>query len=106
MICDRFAELLTEASGGEITVQVSGPETFRPLAQPEPKKLGLFQVLCTYLGFHTGSATLLSSLESIRPDASAFRASNAKEVVREMYAPQTACVFCVFDTRLLDLSQS
>lgn len=84
-ICDRFAELLTEASGGEITVQISGPETIPPLEQLEPTQLGLFQVLCTYPGFHTGSATLLTGLESIRPDAEAFRASGAMEVVRETY---------------------
>lgn len=85
VICDRFAELLTEASGGEITVQVSGPETIPPLEQLEPTQLGLFQVLCTYPGFHTGSASLLSGLESIRPDAEAFRASGAMDVVRETY---------------------
>lgn len=85
VICDRFAELLTEASGGQITVQMSGPETIPPLEQLEPTQLGLFQILCTYPGFHTGSATLLTGLESIRPDAEAFRASGAMDVVRETY---------------------
>ncbi|WP_157384585.1 MULTISPECIES: TRAP transporter substrate-binding protein [Nitratireductor] len=85
VICDRYAELLTEASGGEIVVQMSGPETIPPLEQLEPTQNGLFQVLCTYPGFHTGSATLLTGLESIRPDAQAFRESRAMEVVRETY---------------------
>lgn len=85
VICDRFAELLTEASGGEITVQMSGPETIPPLEQLEPTKLGVFQVLCTYPGFHTGSTTLLTGLESIRPDAEAFRDSEAMDVIRETY---------------------
>ena len=85
VICDRFAELLTEASGGEIKVQTSGPETIPPLQQLEPTQNGLFQVLCTYPGFHTGSATILTGLESIRPDAQAFRDSGAIEVVRETY---------------------
>lgn len=85
VICDRYADLLTEASGGEIVVQMSGPETIPPLEQLEPTQNGLFQVLCTYPGFHTGSATLLAGLESIRPDAQAFRESGAIDVVRETY---------------------
>ena len=85
MICDRYAELLEQASGGEISIQMSGPETIPPLEQLGPTQAGLFQVLCTYPGFHTGSATLLSGLESIRPDAAAFRDSGAMDVVRETY---------------------
>lgn len=85
VICDRYAELVTEASGGEIVVQMAGPETIPPLEQLEPTQLGLFQMLCTYPGFHTGAATLLTGLESIRPDAAAFRGSGAMEVVQQTY---------------------
>jgi len=85
VICDRYAELLTEASGGAITVQTFGPETIPPLQQLEPVQNGLFQILCTYPGFHTGSATVLTGLEAIRPDAEAFRASGARAVVDEVY---------------------
>ncbi|PMR67076.1 TRAP transporter substrate-binding protein DctP [Halomonas heilongjiangensis] len=86
VICDRYAELLEEASNGEIKVQMMGPETIPPLEQLEPTRNGLFQVLCTYPGFHTGSATLLTGLESIRPDAEAFRESGAMDVIQETYA--------------------
>ncbi|PAU77260.1 TRAP transporter substrate-binding protein [Halomonas salipaludis] len=86
VICDRYAELLEEASNGEIQVQMMGPETVPPLEQLEPTRQGIFQVLCTYPGFHTGSATLLTGLESIRPDAKAFRKSAAMDVIQETYA--------------------
>lgn len=85
VICDRFAQLLQSASGGDITVQTFGPETIPPLEQLEPTQNGLFQVLCTYPGFHTGAATLLTGLESIKPDALAFRDSGAMAVVEETY---------------------
>ncbi|BCH28557.1 ABC transporter substrate-binding protein [Mesorhizobium sp. L-8-10] len=85
VICDRYAQLLTEASGGQIVVQMSGPETIPPLEQLEPTQNGLFQVLCTYPGFHTGAVTLLTGLESIRPDPERFRSSGAMEIVRETY---------------------
>jgi TRAP-type C4-dicarboxylate transport system substrate-binding protein len=86
VICDRFSELLTEVSGGAITVQTFGPETIPPMQQLEPVQNGLFQVLCTYPGFHTGVATLLTGLESIRPDAEGLRASGAREVIDGVYA--------------------
>ena len=85
VICDRYAELLEEASNGEITVRISGPETIPPVQQLEPTRNGLFQVLCTYPGFHTGSATLLTGLESIRPDARAVRESGGMDVVEKVY---------------------
>ncbi len=85
VICERYAQLLTEASGGEITVQISGPETIPPLEQLEPTQAGLFQILCTYPGFHTGTSTLLTGLESIRPEPEAFRASGAMDEIRDSY---------------------
>lgn len=86
VICDRFAELLSEVSGGAITVQTFGPETIPPLQQLEPVQMGLFQVLCTYPGFHTGAATLLTGLESMRPDVEGFRASGAEPIIAGVYA--------------------
>lgn len=85
-ICDRYAELLEDASNGEIQVQMMGPETIPPLEQLEPTQNGLFQVLCTYPGFHTGSTTLLTGLESIDPDPETFRESGAMEVIQKTYA--------------------
>lgn len=86
VICDRFAGMIDEASKGSIKVQVSGPETIPPLDQLDPTRNGLFQILCTYPGFHIGATTLLSGLESIEPDAEAFRASGGMAVVDEHYA--------------------
>ena len=86
VICDRYAELLDEVSGGAISVQTFGPETIPPLQQLEPVQNGLFQILCTYPGFHTGAATLLTGLESMRPDVGGFRASGARAVIDAVYA--------------------
>lgn len=86
VICDRYAELLENASNGEIQVQMMGPETIPPLEQLEPTQNGLFQVLCTYPGFHTGSTTLLTGLESIDPNPEAFRESGAMEVIQKTYS--------------------
>lgn len=85
VICDRFAELLQSAPGVDITVQTFGPESIPPLEQLKPTQNGLFQVLCTYPGFHTGATTLLTGLESIKPDARAFRDSGAMDVIEETY---------------------
>ena len=86
VICDRYAELLEEASGGDIEVAMSGPETIPPLDQLEPTQNGLFQVLCTYPGFHTGATTLLTGLEGVRPDPAALRSSDAPGVIEASYA--------------------
>ena len=85
-ICERYAGMLEDASGGSIQVEVFGPETIPPLEQLEPVQNGLFQVLCTYPGFHSGTTTLMSGLDSVRPDAAAFRASGAAGIVAEHYA--------------------
>ena len=85
VICDRYAAMLEEASAGEIKIEMFGPETIPPLDQLEPVQNGLFQVLCTYPGFHTGAISLLTGLESIRPDAAAFRNSGGLNVVNEAY---------------------
>ncbi|MBN9888894.1 TRAP transporter substrate-binding protein [Salipiger abyssi] len=84
-ICDRFAELATEASGGEISFQMFGPETVPPLEQVDPVRNGVFQVLCTYPNFHTGESTLLAGLESTVPDAEKLRSSGAWDIVDENY---------------------
>lgn len=86
VICERYADMLEEASGGDIAVDVFGPETIPPLEQLEPVQNGLFQVLCTYPGFHSGTTTLVTGLDSIRPEAGAFRDGGAEEVVAEHYA--------------------
>jgi len=86
VICDRFAEMVTAASAGAIRIEMFGPETIPPLQQLEPVQNGIFEVLCTYPGFHTGATTLLTGIEAIRPDVEGFRASGAREIIDEVYA--------------------
>lgn len=86
VICDRYAELVTEKSGGEISFSMFGPESVPPLAQIDPVRNGIFPVLCSYPNFHTGSTTLLAGLESAIPDgAEKLRSSGAWDIVADAY---------------------
>lgn len=85
IICNQYADLLVEASGGEVSVNTFGPETIPPLEQLEPLAAGLFDVLCTYPAFHTGTTTLLGGLESAVADPNSFRDTGGFDLINAHY---------------------
>ncbi|MEX0407289.1 TRAP transporter substrate-binding protein DctP [Aquibium sp. LZ166] len=60
-----FARLVEEASGGEIKLLMSGPETIPPFEQLEPVSSGVFQLLFTHTAYHTGTTSIGMAIDAI-----------------------------------------
>ncbi|MBP5856841.1 TRAP transporter substrate-binding protein DctP [Marivibrio halodurans] len=70
-VAERYAELVTEKSGGDLTFTFRGPETVPPFKQLEPVKAGVFDLLFTHGSYHLGDkglATMLDALENWDPE--------------------------------------
>lgn len=70
-VAERYAEIVTEKSNGELTFTFRGPETVAPFTQLEPVKAGVFDLLFTHGSYHLGDkglATMLDALENWDPE--------------------------------------
>lgn len=64
-----FQKAVTEATGGEITFQNSGPETVPPFEQFEPLTQGVFDMLYTAPGYHQAQTGIGAAISAI-PESS------------------------------------
>jgi TRAP-type C4-dicarboxylate transport system substrate-binding protein len=72
---NEFVKMVEEASGGDITFKVSGPETVPPFEQLQPVQAGVFDIHFSYPVFHAGITTMGVGLETTTPDPQAYRDS-------------------------------
>lgn len=81
----EFVKMVEEASNGEITFQVRGPETVPPFEQLQPVQAGVFDIHYSYPVFHAGVTTLAVGLETTSPDPIAYRESGIWDFLDEHY---------------------
>ncbi|MEQ8442622.1 MAG: TRAP transporter substrate-binding protein DctP [Alphaproteobacteria bacterium] len=82
---NAFVEMVEEASGGEITFAVSGPETVPPFEQLQPVQAGVFDIHFSYPVFHSGVTTMGVGLETTTPDPVAYRESGIWDLFDRHY---------------------
>ena len=82
---DKFVEKLKEKSGGELTVQVRGPETVPPFEQLQPVAGGLFDILFTHGAYHLGETGMAFGLDAVKDDPVARRESGVYDLIDKHY---------------------
>ena len=84
-VADNYAQLVAEASDGEITIKTRGPETVPPFEQLEPVSAGVFDMLFTHPAYHTGTTGIALGLEATDGRPEMRRASGAWDLVDAAY---------------------
>ena len=84
-IAKPFAEKVEQATGGEVTLMLSGPETVPPFEQLQPVQAGAFQLLFTHGAYHSGTTGIGMALDAVEPDPQRRRDTGLWDRVDEIY---------------------
>lgn len=84
-LADVFAENITKATDGRLTVRLSGPEVVPPFEQLQPVSTGVFQLLFTHPAYHTGTSGIALALEAIDNDAKKRRDTGVWNAIDQYY---------------------
>jgi TRAP-type C4-dicarboxylate transport system substrate-binding protein len=91
-----FAERLEEKSGGEIEIQMRGPETVSPFEQLQPVSAGLFDMLFTHGAYHMGETAMAFGMDAVSDDPAARRDSGLYQLIDQHYAQRNLKLIGVF----------
>lgn len=72
-IAQPFMDAVAEATDGEVTVSLTGPDAVQPLEQLEPVQAGVFDLLFTHPAYHAGTASLGLAIDAVATDPAARR---------------------------------
>ncbi|HZS53215.1 MAG TPA: TRAP transporter substrate-binding protein DctP [Bryobacteraceae bacterium] len=73
------------ASKGDLSFKLSGPETVPPFEQLQPVSAGIFQMLFTHPGYHTGSTTFLIPIDGLKGDSKTAREAGLYDLIDKHY---------------------
>lgn len=91
-----FAERLEEKSGGELEVEMRGPETVSPFEQLQPVSAGLFDMLFTHGAYHLGETAMAFGMDAVADDPVARRESGIYDVIDSHYNKRNLKLIGVF----------
>jgi TRAP-type C4-dicarboxylate transport system substrate-binding protein len=91
-----FAERVTERAGGDLTVELRGPETVPPFEQLRPVGSGLFDMLFTHGAYHLGETSMVFGMDAVSDDPVARRDSGIFDVIDAHYAKHNLKLIGVF----------
>jgi TRAP-type C4-dicarboxylate transport system substrate-binding protein len=80
-----FKQNVEAVSGGQIKVEISGPEVVPPFQQLQPVSAGVFDVLYTHGAYHAGSRGLALAADAISPDRDKRRDAGIWRYIDEFY---------------------
>ena len=84
-VADVFAEMVSEASGGESSIAMTGPEAVPPFEQLQPVAAGVFDMLFTSGPYHSNEFAVGMVTDAIQADPAARRDSGAWDAVDAAY---------------------
>lgn len=84
-MAERFARKVDEASGGEVTFALTGPDSIPAFEQLLPVSLGIFDVLFTHGGFHLDTTGIGLALDAIDTDPDTLHSSGIWDAVDQAY---------------------
>ena len=84
-MAERFARKVDEASGGEVTFALTGPDSIPAFEQLQPVALGIFDLLFTHGGFHLETSGIGLALDAIDTDPDTLRSSGIWDAVDAAY---------------------
>ncbi|MEJ8570621.1 TRAP transporter substrate-binding protein DctP [Microbaculum marinum] len=96
VFAQAFAEQVTEKSGGELTVEMRGPETVPPFEQLQPVSAGLFDMLFTHGAYHLGETAMAFGMDAVVDDPEARRQSGIYDVIDAHYQSRNLKLIGVF----------
>lgn len=91
-----FAERLEEKSGGELNINLRGPETVSPFEQLQPVSSGLFDMLFTHGAYHLGETAMAFGMDAVKDDPVARRESGIYELIDAHYQDRNLKLLGVF----------
>ena len=80
-----FMDAVSEATGGEVTVALTGPDAVPPLEQMEPVQAGVFDLLFTHPAYHAGTTSLGLAIDAVGTDPAARREAGIVDLLDEHY---------------------
>ncbi|MEI4472781.1 TRAP transporter substrate-binding protein DctP [Frigidibacter sp. MR17.24] len=84
-VAQPLIDKISELSGGEIRIGLSGPEVVPAFEQLEPVQAGVFDLLFTHPAYHIGAASLGLAVEAMRADPALRRSSGVLDTLDEYY---------------------
>lgn len=84
-MAERFARKVDEASGGEVTFALTGPNSIPAFEQLQPVALGIFDLLFTHGGFHLDSTGIGLALDAIDADPDTLHSAGIWDAVDKDY---------------------
>jgi TRAP-type C4-dicarboxylate transport system substrate-binding protein len=80
-----YADNVSKASAGALTLNISGPEVVPVTAQFQPTVAGAFDLLFTHPAYHSGTTAIGLAMDAILPDAAQRRSSGVFDFVDHHY---------------------
>jgi len=84
-MAERFARKVDEASGGEVTFALTGPDSIPAFEQLLPVSLGIFDLLFTHGGFHLETTGIGLALDAVDTDPETLHSSGIWNAVDQAY---------------------
>lgn len=81
----QYVKDVEAASGGDTTIQTIGPEAVPPFEQLQPLSAGVFDLLFTHGGYHSGSTGLGSAMDAIDGDPTKRRETGVWDYLDKHY---------------------
>lgn len=81
----RFNDMVAEASGGETTVTLQGPDVVPPLEQLQPVAAGVFDMLYTHGAYHTDTTGVGAAMDAVAVDPAKVRDSGIWDLIDKHY---------------------
>lgn len=91
-----FADMIAEKSGGELTLELRGPESVPPFEQLQPVSAGLFDLLFTHGAYHLGETTMAFGMDAVVDDPVARRESGIYDLIDAHYQKRNLKLIGVF----------
>lgn len=91
-----FGKNLVEISGGQLTLQISGPDVVPTNEQFQPLQAGVFDMLFTHPAYHLGTTAVGASLEAIHYDPKKRRTSGIIKNINNHYKQHGVTLTAVF----------
>lgn len=85
ILLNTYLKNVQAASKGDLTFKLSGPETAPPFEQLQPVGAGVFQMLFTHPGYHTGITRYLIPIDGLKGDSKTMRESGLYELADKHY---------------------
>jgi TRAP-type C4-dicarboxylate transport system substrate-binding protein len=84
-IAKPFMEFVEEESGGELSLNFTGPDAVPGFEQLEPVQAGVFDVLFTHPAYHVGTTPIGMALDAVAADRVKRRESGVIEFIDQHY---------------------